>query len=268
MDYVELADYYAEQYGLDPTIFRRMIMQESGFDPEARNERSGALGIAQIMEDSARQPGFGIDPIEDRLDPEQSLRFGAQYLRAMLDRYDGDYSRALAAYNAGPGTVDQAGGIPDIAETQTYVRNILGGEDIERPTGAMSEQGLFATPEGLSMLREERDPEAGMRMVYQMLQQQRAREAAVQAPAPTAQVQPGRGRGFNEGGSVEQTLAERLAEREARDKREAGMSFFANMVRQQMADDASIQAPKAQAKVQPGRRRRRSGLGSMGSILD
>lgn len=193
MDYLELADYYAEQYGLDPTVFRRMIMQESGFNPEARNERSGALGIAQIMPDSARQPGFGIDPIEDRLDPEQSLRFGAQYLRAMLDRYDGDYARALAAYNAGPGRVDEAGGIPNIAETQTYVANILGSEDIGRPMGTMDERGLFATPEGLAMLREERDPEAGMRMVYQMLQQQRAREAAQQAPAPQARVQPGRG---------------------------------------------------------------------------
>jgi len=193
MDYLELADYYADQYGLDPTVFRRMIMQESGFNPEARNERSGALGIAQIMPDSARQPGFGIDPIEDRLDPEQSLRFGAQYLRAMLDRYDGDYARALAAYNAGPGRVDEAGGIPDIAETQNYVANILGSEDIGRPMGTMDERGLFATPEGLAMLREERDPEAGMRMVYQMLQQQRAREAAQEAPAPTAQVRPGRG---------------------------------------------------------------------------
>lgn len=191
MDYLELADYYAEQYGLDPTVFRRMIMQESGFDPEARNERSGALGIAQIMPDSARQPGFGIDPIEDRLDPEQSLRFGAQYLRAMLDRYDGDYGRALAAYNAGPGTVDRAGGIPDIAETQTYVANILGGEDIGRPMGTMDERGLFATPEGLAMLREERDPGAGMRMVYEMLQRQRAQEASREAP--TARVQPGRG---------------------------------------------------------------------------
>jgi len=202
MDYVELADYYANQYGLDPTVFRRMIMQESGFDPAAENERSGALGIAQIMEDSARQPGYGVDPIEDRLDPEQSLRFGAQYLRAMLDRYDGDYSRALAAYNAGPTTVDRAGGIPDIAETQNYVRNILGGEDIERPMGAMSEQGLFGTPEGLSMLREERDPEAGMRMVYEMLQQRRAQEASAQAPAPQARVQPGRRSGIGSMGMM------------------------------------------------------------------
>ena len=193
MDYLELADYYAEQYGLDPTIFRRMIMQESGFDPEARNERSGALGIAQIMPDSARQPGFGIDPIEDRLDPEQSLRFGAQYLRAMLDRYDGDYARALAAYNAGPTTVDRAGGIPDIAETQTYVSNILGSDRIDRPMGTMDERGLFGTQEGLDMLREERDPGAGMRLVYNMLQERQAQEAARQAPAPAARVQPGRG---------------------------------------------------------------------------
>lgn len=194
MDYFELSDMYADQLGLDRAILRRMFMQESGFNPDAVSRR-GAAGIAQIMPGTASDPGFGVDPItdEERYDPEASIRFGAQYLRAMLDRYDGDYARALAAYNAGYGAVDEAGGVPEFEETQTYVRNILGGDDIERQTGAVDERGLFGTPEGLAMLREERDPEAGMRMVYEMLQRQRAQESRAEAPAPTARVQAGRG---------------------------------------------------------------------------
>ena len=113
MDYRQRAAEIARAYGLDPEIFVRQIETESGFNPRAVSS-AGAGGLAQIMPATARQPGFGISPISDeaRFDPEASLNFGAQYMRAMLDRYDGDYARALAAYNAGPGAVDRAGGIP------------------------------------------------------------------------------------------------------------------------------------------------------------
>lgn len=125
MNYGELAASYAREYGLDPEIFVRQMVQESGLDPDVVSPR-GAVGIAQIMPDTARDPGYGISPIEDPTDPEESLRFGAEYMRAMLDRY-GDYGLALAAYNAGPGAVDEAGGIPPFQETQNYVSSILGG---------------------------------------------------------------------------------------------------------------------------------------------
>lgn len=121
----DLADRMAERYGLDPYIFRRMIQQESGFNPRARNERSGATGIAQVMSETARDPGYGVKPLEDRYDPVESLRFGAEYLSALLKRFDGDYRLALAAYNAGPGRVLEAGGVPDLPETQQYVKSIL-----------------------------------------------------------------------------------------------------------------------------------------------
>lgn len=125
MNYGELAASYAREYGLDPEIFVRQMVQESGLNPDAVSPK-GAVGIAQIMPDTARDPGYGVSPITDPTDPEEALRFGAQYMRAMLDKY-GDYGLALAAYNAGPGAVDKAGGIPPFQETQNYVASILGG---------------------------------------------------------------------------------------------------------------------------------------------
>jgi hypothetical protein len=125
MNYGELAASYARRYGLDPEIFVRQMMQESGLNPDAVSPK-GAVGIAQIMPGTARDPGYGVTPVTDPTDPEEALRFGAEYMRAMLDKY-GDYGLALAAYNAGPGAVDKAGGIPPFQETQNYVASILGG---------------------------------------------------------------------------------------------------------------------------------------------
>jgi len=138
MDYSQLAAQYARQYGLDPEIFVRQMVQESGLNPDAVSP-AGAVGIAQIMPATARDPGYGVRPIDDPRDPEEGLRFGAEYMRAMLDRYNGDYKLALAAYNAGAGAVDKAGGVPPFEETQNYVRAILGGK------------GMPSTPGGLSM---------------------------------------------------------------------------------------------------------------------
>lgn len=137
MDYSDLAASYARQYGLDPEIFVRQMMQESGLNPEAVSSK-GALGIAQIMPATARDPGYGVTPIADPRDPEEALRFGAEYMRAMLDRYNGDYGLALAAYNAGAGAVDKAGGIPPFRETQNYVATILGGKMQPDKAGGLS----------------------------------------------------------------------------------------------------------------------------------
>ena len=154
MNYSELAASYARRYGLDPEIFVRQMMQESGLNPDAVSPK-GAVGIAQIMPDTARDPGFGIEPISDPRDPEEALRFGAEYMRAMLDKY-GDYGLALAAYNAGPGAVEEYGGIPPFRETQNYVATILGGKmqpdvpgglSMGTPGSLPSEDLMFGTPE-------------------------------------------------------------------------------------------------------------------------
>lgn len=108
----------AEKYGLPPNVFLSLVQQESRFDPAARSPR-GAIGLGQLMPDTARE--LGVNP----LDPEQNLEGSARYLRRMLDRF-GDMSLALAAYNAGPRRVAEAGNtIPNIRETQNYVPSIL-----------------------------------------------------------------------------------------------------------------------------------------------
>jgi hypothetical protein len=82
------------------------------------------------------------------LNPVESLRFGAEYLSAMLRRYEGDYPRALAAYNAGFGKVDEAGGIPNFRETQNYVANIMrGGRPEPRPANLGRQEGEPMRPE-------------------------------------------------------------------------------------------------------------------------
>ena len=126
MNYIEMAQEMARQEGVDPDIYVRLIQQESRFDPDALSEK-GAAGLAQIMPKTAAKPGHGIGAIslEDRFDPEIGLRFGAQYLRAMVDRYNGDYARALAAYNRGPGKIPLSGKAEFNPETYDYVGSIL-----------------------------------------------------------------------------------------------------------------------------------------------
>lgn len=97
----------ASEAGVDVSTFLRMIEVESGFNPQAYNASSGATGIGQALRSTAAQPGFGVPPW-DPDDPEAALVGAARYLRAMVDRYGGDYRAAVAAYNAGPGTVDDA----------------------------------------------------------------------------------------------------------------------------------------------------------------
>ena len=129
MDYIELARAKAEKYGLDPGIFERMIRQESQFNPDAVSER-GAQGIAQIMPKTGKKPGYGVTPIDDPFDADTSLEFAAQYMAAMLRKYDGDYGLALSAYNAGPGATDEAGGVAQNDETRGYLAKIMPSDEI------------------------------------------------------------------------------------------------------------------------------------------
>lgn len=107
----------AERAGVDPQLFASLVWTESDFRPDAVSH-AGAVGLAQLMPDTARW--LGVDPT----DPVSNLDGGARYLADQLDRF-GDVELALAAYNAGPSRVEQAGGIPNITETRNYVDRVM-----------------------------------------------------------------------------------------------------------------------------------------------
>ena len=108
----------AKKYGIDPALLAGLVKQESGFNPSAGSP-AGARGLTQLM--PATAAGLGVSNV---LDPAQNLDGGAKYLRQQLDAFGGDVTRALAAYNAGPGAVQRYGGVPPYAETQNYVRAV------------------------------------------------------------------------------------------------------------------------------------------------
>lgn len=107
------------RFDLSPALLEALIWQESRWRASAVSP-AGARGLAQLMPGTATY--LGVDPD----DPMANLEGGARYLREQLDRFDGDLEKALAAYNAGPGRVIRAGGIPRIRETQNYVAAIMG----------------------------------------------------------------------------------------------------------------------------------------------
>lgn len=109
----------AKKYDLSPLLLDAVARQESGYRVNAVS-RVGALGVMQLMPATARMLG-----VRNPLDPHANIEGGARYLRSLLDRFDGNLSFALAAYNAGPRRVERARGVPRIAETQNYVTKIL-----------------------------------------------------------------------------------------------------------------------------------------------
>ena len=109
----------AARFDLSPALIEAVVWQESRWRAQAVSP-VGARGLAQLMPGTAREMGVNPD------DPFANLEGGARYLREQLDRFDGDVEKALAAYNAGPGRVVAAGGIPAIRETQNYVASVMG----------------------------------------------------------------------------------------------------------------------------------------------
>lgn len=105
---------------VDPALLRAVIQQESGFKPCVQSAK-GAMGMMQLMPDTAAR-----FKVADPFNAEANVQAGAQYLKELLDRFKGDIPLTLAAYNAGPERVDgDPPAVPDIAETQDYVKAIL-----------------------------------------------------------------------------------------------------------------------------------------------
>ena len=109
----------AARFDVSPSLLEAVVWQESRWRADAVSP-VGARGLAQLMPGTARELGV------DASDSFANLEGGARYLRAQLDRFDGDVEKALAAYNAGPGRVERSGGVPRIRETQLYVAAIMG----------------------------------------------------------------------------------------------------------------------------------------------
>jgi soluble lytic murein transglycosylase-like protein len=118
--YDALIEQAAARNGIEPALLHGLIQQESGFDPNSTSS-AGAAGLTQLMPGTASSLG-----VANPLNPAESIEGGARYLGQMMAQFGGNAEAALAAYNAGPGAVEQYGGIPPYAETQSYVTKVLG----------------------------------------------------------------------------------------------------------------------------------------------
>ncbi|HUV76489.1 MAG TPA: lytic transglycosylase domain-containing protein [Desulfobacterales bacterium] len=109
----------AERHGVSFSLLKAMIKIESDFNPRAIST-AGALGLMQIMPENIKRL-----KIKDPFDPRENIMGGTRYLKQMIDRFNGKLSLALAAYNAGPNTVERYQRIPPFTETEDYVEAVM-----------------------------------------------------------------------------------------------------------------------------------------------
>ena len=119
LDLNEVVNSASGRYRLDPDLVNSVIKAESGFNVRAVSPK-GAQGLMQLIPQTASQLG-----VPNAFDPEANVEGGARYLRELLERYNFDLIKALAAYNAGSRRVEQYGGVPPYYETRAYVARIV-----------------------------------------------------------------------------------------------------------------------------------------------
>jgi len=118
-DFHSIVHEKAAVYDLDPTLIKAVIKTESNWNSRAISKK-GAIGLMQLMPTTATDMN-----VRNPFDPEENIEGGTKYLKYLLERFNGDLTLALAAYNAGPGTVEKYGYVPPISETRQYVNKVL-----------------------------------------------------------------------------------------------------------------------------------------------
>ena len=118
-DYSAYVTRAASKYELEPELIHAVIKTESNGNRRAVS-RKGAMGLMQLMPSTATDMEVG-----NPFSPEENIEGGARYLKYLLERFNGDLTLALAAYNAGPKTVEKYGSVPPISETRQYVKKIM-----------------------------------------------------------------------------------------------------------------------------------------------
>jgi soluble lytic murein transglycosylase-like protein len=118
-DIKQIAGEYAKMNNLPPSLVNAVIKTESGFNPNAVSPK-GAKGLMQLMPTTIKELG-----ISNPFNVHDNIMGGVTVLKKLLDKYNWDYQKALAAYNAGEAAVDENGGIPSYKETREYVKNVI-----------------------------------------------------------------------------------------------------------------------------------------------
>jgi hypothetical protein len=117
------------KFQVNPNVVAAVMRVESAFNHRARS-RKGARGLMQLMPGTAARFGVGVDELYT---PARNIEAGTRYLRFLVDRFEGDAVRVIAAYNAGENAVERYGGIPPYRETQQYVKKVLAALGAEMP---------------------------------------------------------------------------------------------------------------------------------------
>ena len=136
----KLVQQTAKRYKVDPKLVRAVIQVESDYDPQALSSK-GAMGLMQLIPETAQRYG-----VRNPYNAKQNIDGGVNYLKHLLETFNGDVTLTLAAYNAGENAVIRRGGVPRIPETVNYVRKVRNLYDEGRGSGAQAADSSQSKP--------------------------------------------------------------------------------------------------------------------------